>query len=121
KKQDREKNMVTGRHILDDALHHLELTLKDVEKLLTTRYNMHTLDEVLAGIGSGDIRIHQLTNFLDSQFNKPSAEEEDKEALKQLNQKVESNHHRQERNQGKIIIDGVGNLLHHIAKCCHPI
>lgn len=123
KKQDREKNVIAGRQILDDVLHTLNLTVKDVEKLLVARYNVQNMEKVLAGIGAGDIRINQLTNFLHTQFNKPSAEEEDEEALKQLTQHVanKQNSHQSSRNQGKIIIEGVGNLLHHIAKCCQPI
>ncbi len=42
------------------------------------------LEELLAAIGGGDIRLNQMVNFLQSQFNKPSAEEQDAAALKQL-------------------------------------
>ncbi len=45
------------------------------------------MDEVLAGIGGGDIRINQLVNFLQSKFNKATAEEEDRAAMKTLESK----------------------------------
>lgn len=123
RKQDRDKNVVAGRQILDDELDRLGISFKEAEKLLLPRYNMHSLDEVLAGIGGGDIRLNQLVNFLQGQFNKPSAEEADKEALRQLNQKV--NNTQQQRNvdksNGRVVVEGVGNLMHHIARCCQPI
>ena len=45
---------------------------------------MNSLDEVLAAIGGGDIRLNQMVNYLQGKFNKPSAEEQDREALRQL-------------------------------------
>ena len=52
--------------------------MKEAEKLLIARYNVHSVDEVLAGIGVGDIRINQLVNFIQSKLNKATAEDEDK-------------------------------------------
>lgn len=121
KKQDRDKNIAAGKEILEDELASLHLTLKDVDKLLVGRYNAHTFDEVLAGIGSGDVRINQLTNYLNAQFNKPTAEEEDKAALKQLTQKSNTQTKNGKKSTSEIVIDGVGNLMITMAKCCRPI
>lgn len=71
----------------DDELAHLGISLKEAEKHLLPRYNFNELEELLAAIGGGDIRLNQMVNFLQSQFNKPSAEEQDAAALKQLQQK----------------------------------
>lgn len=87
RKQDRDKNIPAGRQILDDELAHLGISLKEAEKHLLPRYNFNELEELLAAIGGGDIRLNQMVNFLQSQFNKPSAEEQDAAALKQLQQK----------------------------------
>ncbi|WP_392552295.1 GTP diphosphokinase [Orbus wheelerorum] len=121
KKQDRDKNIAAGKEILDSELTQLELLMKDVEKLLINRYNAHSFDEVLAGIGSGDIRINQLVNYLNAQFNKPTAEEEDEAALKQLTQKSNTQAKNSKKNNSEIIIEGVGNLMMTMAKCCRPI
>ncbi|NHB95920.1 GTP diphosphokinase [Photorhabdus stackebrandtii] len=120
RKQDRDKNIIAGRQMLDNELAHLDISLKEAEKLLIARYNVHTLDEVLAGIGVGDIRINQLTNFLQSKLNKTTAEDADREALRNL----ESKSHLQRssaKDNGRIVVEGVGNLMHHIARCCQPI
>lgn len=121
KKQDRDKNILAGRQILDDELDRLNISFKDAEKLLIPRYNVHSIDEVLAGIGGGDIRLNQLVNFLQSKFNKPTAEEADREALRQLNQKTANAQLRNAKNNSQIIVEGVGNLMHHVARCCQPI
>ena len=72
----------------DDELEHLGISLKDAEKHLLPRYNFNELDELLAAIGGGDIRLNQMVNFLQAQFNKPSAAEQDAAALKQLQQNL---------------------------------
>ncbi|SUB81807.1 GTP pyrophosphokinase [Pragia fontium] len=121
KKQDRDKNILAGRQILDDELERLNISFKEAEKLLVPRYNVHSLDEVLAGIGGGDIRLNQLINFLQNKFNQPTAEEADREALRQLNQKTANAQQRSVKNNSQVVVEGVGNLLHHIARCCQPI
>ncbi|MGE9551541.1 GTP diphosphokinase [Erwinia amylovora] len=118
RKQDRDKNIVAGRQILDSELGQLDISLKEAEKLLLPRYNFNTLDELLAAIGGGDIRLNQMTNFLQSRLNKPSAEEEDREALRQLTQKSAAP---RSKESGRVVVEGVGNLMHHIARCCQPI
>ncbi|WP_338804641.1 GTP diphosphokinase [Xenorhabdus griffiniae] len=120
RKQDRDKNIIAGRQMLDNELTHLGITIKEAEKELIARYNVHTLEEVLAGIGVGDIRIHQLVNFLQSKFNKITAEEEDREALRNLENKTYTPRNTSKDN-GRIVVEGVGNLMHHIARCCQPI
>ena len=125
KKQDRDKNIAAGQQILDNELEPLNISLKSVEKILISKYNAHSFDEVLAGIGSGDVRINQLVNFINAQFNKPTAEEEDEAVLKQITQKSTSQAKNTNKSSsmkgGEIIIEGVDNLLYTIANCCRPI
>jgi GTP pyrophosphokinase len=61
-----------------------------------------------------------MVNFLQAQFNKPSAAEQDAAALKQLQQKTYAPQQRSKDN-GRVVVEGVGNLMHHIARCCQPI
>jgi len=121
RKQDRDKNILAGKQILDDELEHLNISLKDAEKLLIARYNVNSLDEVLASIGGGDIRINQMINFLQGKFNQPTAEEQDREALRQLTLHKAPPANRPNKDSGRIVVEGVGNLMHHIARCCQPI
>ena len=62
RKQDRDKNILAGRQILDDELEHLGISLKEAEKHLLPRYNFNDVDELLAAIGGGDIRLNQMGN-----------------------------------------------------------
>ena len=86
------------------------------------RYNLRNLDDLYAGIGGGDIRLNQLINFLQSKLLKPSNEEIDEEILKHISNKSANNAQQQkEKKKGHVVVEGVGNLMHHIARCCQPI
>ncbi|NIG98896.1 MAG: GTP diphosphokinase [Serratia symbiotica] len=120
RKQDRDKNILAGHQMLDNELAHLGINLKEAERLLIPRYNMHSLHEVLAAIGGGDIRLNQMVNFLQSKFNKLSAEEQDREALRHLVQHKAPPPTRC-KDSGRVVVEGVGNLMHYIARCCQSI
>ena len=116
KKLDREKNIPIGREALEAEITKLGLTYKQIETYALPRYNLKQMDDLYAGIGGGDIKLNQLSHYLQSRLIKPTAEQEDEAVLKQLNK----NSHQKAQN-GQVIIEGVGNLMHSIARCCQPI
>ena len=116
KKLDREKNIPIGREALEAEMVKLGLTHKQIETYALPRYNLKQMDDLYAGIGGGDIKLNQLSHYLQSRLIKPTAEQEDEAVLKQLNK----NTHHKAKN-GQVIIEGVGNLMHSIARCCQPI
>ncbi len=116
KKLDREKNIPIGREALEAEMVKLGLTHKQIEAYALPRYNLKQMDDLYAGIGGGDIKLNQLSHYLQSRLLKPTAEQEDEAVLKQLNK----NTHHKAKN-GQVIIEGVGNLMHSIARCCQPI
>ncbi|MGF7453171.1 GTP diphosphokinase [Pasteurella bettyae] len=122
KKLDREKNIPVGKEQLETELSRVGLTLKQIEPLALPRYNLKNIDDLFAGIGSGDIRINHLINFLQGKLSKPTAQEVDEEVLRQVTRSANTatNTQKNETNS-HIIVEGVGNLMHHIARCCQPI
>lgn len=119
RKQDRDKNIAAGKEILETELEKLHLSIKDAEKHSTKRFNVNSLEELCAGVGSGDIRIHQLTNHLNTLLNSPTAEEEDQQLLEKLSDT--DNKPRKKVRQDAIVVQGVDNLMSHLARCCQPI
>ncbi|MBL0457477.1 GTP diphosphokinase [Aeromonas enteropelogenes] len=120
RKLDRDKNIVAGRELFDKELdrHNLSMTKIDKGNMLR-RFNLESTDDLLAGIGSGDIRINQVINYLDTCYNKPTAEEEDRRLLEKLEQKANAPFRHKPKDH--IVVEGVGNLMTHIARCCQPI
>lgn len=122
KKQDREKNLITGKEIIEESLGNDTLQqLKEIEKTLIERYKVSTLDDIFVGVGGGDIRVNQFVNFVKNTLNSPSQEEKDQALLAEFAKRSDNNKNHPTQHKGRIIVEGVGNLMHYIARCCHPI
>lgn len=115
KLQDRDKNIVEGREQLEREFARLALTLPRNElDNVAPKLNVKTGEDVLAGIGAGDIRVSQVINLMGVRVEASSAQQE------LLPQEVIGRSRHRESNS-PIIIEGVGNLLTQIAGCCRPI
>lgn len=119
RKQSREKNLEAGKDILENELHKIGATLKDAQQYALKRFNVNSPDELYAGIGSGDLRINQVVNHINALVNKPTAEEEDKQALAKL--KEAQVQHESRPRKDAVVVQGVDNLMTHLARCCQPI
>ena len=85
---------------------HIEINnLSDI----AARYNYQKLDQFFAAIGCGDVSVHQVINHAEKNQQTPT--------LPPTTHKPQTHH----KHQDDIHIDGVGNLLTHIAKCCTPL
>ncbi|MGY5452647.1 GTP diphosphokinase [Agarivorans sp. MS3-6] len=120
KKQDKDKNQVVGKDLLEAELSKHGFKMSDVESCVE-RFNVKTLDDLLAAIGAGDVRLNQLVHYLQATLNKPTAEELDRQALETITKKAEHHGQKKKRAKDAIVVDGVGNLMTHIARCCQPI
>ncbi|OLQ91812.1 GTP diphosphokinase [Vibrio ponticus] len=121
RKQSREKNLEAGREILEHELAKIGATLKDAEQYALKRFNMNTSDELFVGVGSGDLRINQIINHINALVNKPTAEEEDQQALEKLLEAENKPSTPTRPNKDAVVVEGVDNLMTHLARCCQPI
>lgn len=119
KKLDREKNIPLGKEALEAEMARFNFTQKQIEQYALPRYNLKQLDDLYAGIGGGDIRLNQLSHYLQTKLIKPTAEQADEEVLKQVNKNA--NNANAKAKNSYVIVEGVGNLMHSIARCCQPI
>lgn len=121
KRLDRDKNVAAGKELLETELQKIKLTLSDASCAFD-RFNANTIDDLLAQVGSGDARLNQVINHIKVQLLQPSAEEEDKLALELVDQQVQKSQNKtKKQKKDHIVVEGVGNLMTHIAKCCQPI
>ncbi|MCO1334916.1 GTP diphosphokinase [Microbulbifer sp. OS29] len=110
KQQARDQNIADGRSILDREFKQLALGNFDFEKL-AAKLNMHSLEDLYAAVGAGDIGVGQVLNTAQRMVKVDNVP------------KVPSLTAPVARGEGKadVYIDGVGNLLTHIAGCCNPV
>jgi len=113
---DRDKHIALGKQLLEAELHKLQLSSIDLTTT-SSRFNVKTVDDLYAAIGSGNARLQQVTNYLqqqDEKFKPPEAV--DPQSLVKQSSTPSS-----ASDSNGITVSGVGNLLTHIAKCCHPV
>jgi len=116
KQQDRDKNIVAGKEMLEAELSRSGLKIKDAQSAVE-RFNMVSMDDLLAGIGGGDVRLNQVVNHVQSQMRINDLTEE--EVVEDLVKKSQSKSTR--KGKGQVEVNGVGNLMSHIARCCQPV
>lgn len=116
KSQDREKHAGQGKDLLDIELAKIDLGKID-QRATCKRFNVATMDDLYTAIGSGNARLQQVVNYLQLQDekHKPVTDPDPQSLIKPVTatkQRVDNN---------GITVSGVGNLLTHMAKCCHPV
>jgi len=111
KKLDRDKNISAGKELLEHELQKYQLNLQEAEKALS-KFNMTALDDLLAGVGAGDVRLQQVVNQLKPEVDTTA---ERIERLTQRRQQKRAN------NTSDVTVEGIGNLLMQFAKCCQPL
>ncbi len=110
KYQNFDENVTQGRAQLDRELHRLGVTSINQEKI-AQKLQFHKLEDFLAAIGRGDVSDHQIAQAIQEEVA-PKAEE----AVKPLVSRPAA----AQSSPTGILVEGVGNLLTKIAKCCQP-
>jgi len=104
KKQERAENVERGRGLLEKVMRQLGIKLMEREKLAKL-FKHESLDDFYAAIGYGGITTHQVAMKLAAEQQQPRIAEVT--PLKQPDSAVK--------------VRGVGDLLTHLAECCHPV
>ncbi len=112
-KLDRARNLQAGRELLDRELKRLALLQSDLAPALT-KFHLASIDELHVAVALGDIGPSQVARALhdhaQAQLRGESARA----------QRVEPRL-RPARPSDRFIVEGVGNLLTQLARCCQPV
>ncbi|HEY7774436.1 MAG TPA: GTP diphosphokinase [Marinagarivorans sp.] len=113
REQDREQNIDHGRALLDREFLRLAVDNIDYERL-ARKLNLHTLDDLYAAVGTGDLTVDRVIQAAQRLFSP------DKNQTPVIS--LVGRASRDDQFDGSdVYIDGVGNLLSYIAQCCKPI
>jgi GTP pyrophosphokinase len=116
--QDRDKHLEHGQEQLDEAIKALNVNTSSIDwSNILAKFNVKSLDELYINIGNGNTKLQAVVNAIKQQITAthPLPELSAEDVIKTAT----SSHHKADANG--IIVSGVGNLLTHIAKCCHPL
>lgn len=103
KHQDDEKNIVSGRQILEKELQQINADFNQFDKLYEY-FNRQNIEQLYLAIGRGEISLHQLLGF----FNRSVVQKS--KAAKRKDKPVKA----------RILIDGLTDVASSIAQCCQP-
>ena len=112
KHQAREQNVAEGRAVLDKEFRRLAMDEFDFDALAQS-LNLQSLEDLYAAVGASDLGVGQVINAAQRLIAKQSPEAE---PVVPLVGRATRDH-----NGSDLFIDGVGNLLTHIAGCCSPV
>ncbi|CDZ79206.1 GTP pyrophosphokinase [Legionella massiliensis] len=110
KMQDYDEHRAQGHEILDRELKNLGIKTDRLHDVVTS-FNFKRLDDLLAALGRGDIKLGQILNRLSP------AEVEEQQVIHNLVKP----HAKPEVRGSDLRIEGVGNLLTSMARCCQPV
>lgn len=115
-KQDRDKNIEVGRHILNKELarlsvHPNSIDLSDYIKF----FNVNNAEDILVGLVNGNVELHDLTGHISRQLDlEPEISEVD--LVPSIHPKATG-----KLDAYKIQVEGLDNISIHLAGCCQPV
>ncbi|MGQ3890605.1 GTP diphosphokinase [Legionella sp. CNM-4043-24] len=109
KMQDYDKNVAEGHEILDKELKNLGIKAERLQEAVQA-FNFKKTDDLCAALARGDLKLGQILHRLaPAEDTAPSL------------QSLVKPHHIPEISGDDLSIEGVGNLLTSMARCCQPV
>jgi GTP pyrophosphokinase len=106
--QAREENIDAGRHLLEREFKRMALTSVDYQRI-ARKVQLGTVEDMYAAVGSGDLSSAQVLNAAQG-----LVERRQEPQLKLARPGAT-------RYRSEVRVQGVGNLLNHMAGCCKPL
>ena len=110
KRKDHERNLAEGREILEKELKRLAASPDDLEPILE-RFHQKSVDSLYVAVSSGEVTSGQVASALQD-LQRP----EDEDILPLARTPTPTRGAKDD-----VVIDGVGNLMTSLARCCSPL
>jgi GTP pyrophosphokinase len=115
KLQDFDRYLDEGRSMFEKELARLQIEERPQLDQLARRYNFHRGEDLIAAIGRGELPVGQVAR----QVGEPKAEEPKEPPAKPKTPAPDKR--RAARGQAEVVVDGVEDLMTHMAQCCKPV
>jgi GTP pyrophosphokinase len=115
-KLDRARNLQAGRELLEKELKRLALHQADLAPALA-KFHLANIEELHVAVALGDIGPSQVARALHDHAQALLK----KEQAAANAQRIEPKSARPARPSDRFVVEGVGNLLTQIARCCQPV
>ncbi len=116
RRESHEENLQQGKEVVEADLKRLGLTVTDLETV-PERFNFNSVDDLFAAVGNGDLTVSQVVHAVERYKDK-----EVELTLEDLVSRAPKRRRTQEdKKVSDITIEGVGNLMTSMARCCQPV
>lgn len=116
KQHDFDRDLEAGRSLLEKELHRLRIEARPRLDPICRRYNLHREEDLLAAVGRGEIAAGQVAR-LASNLSEPKTTGPDEPAPRPP---PPPDRHRLS-DHAEVIVEGITDLMTHMAQCCKPI
>jgi GTP pyrophosphokinase len=118
KQQDFDQHVAIGRASLEREVARLSVPKPELDRL-ATRFNFKGPDDLLAAIGRGELSAIQIANTQAERARRDNAAEAEREFPERLKRKAPSR--ATGGGAGQVVVEGIGDLMTQMAKCCKPV
>ncbi|MDX1556071.1 MAG: TGS domain-containing protein, partial [Xanthomonadales bacterium] len=115
RKESHDDNLRAGKESVENEAKRMGLALTDLKKL-PERFGLKGVDDMFVAVGNGDLTVGQVVHA----FERMQSERAQPQAEDLLSRTPVRQRDRRKRPADDFRIEGVGNLMTSIAKCCHP-
>lgn len=116
KRESRDENLRAGKEAIEIEASRVGLPLTDF-KPVVERFSLATTDDLFVAVGNGDLTVGQVVNA----FDRLRAEQFEPQLEDLVSRTPKRQRSEQLKSTDDVTIEGVGNLLTTIARCCQPI
>jgi len=116
RRENHEDNLRQGKELVEAELKRMGLHAADLQSV-PERFNFNSLDDLYAGVGNGDLTVSQVVHAVERYKVKDvelTAEDLVSRPPKRRRTLVD-------QASGDVTIEGVGNLMTTMARCCRPV
>lgn len=106
-----DENLAAGRQALEIEFRRLDLELDDLARVVT-KFNASRVEDLFVQVGSGDVTAVQVANAVERLHER---EQREKAGIAVHKAPV------READEDDVRIEGVGSLMHQMARCCQPV
>ena len=114
--QEYDLNLHQGQELAAKELRRLNLKMADLNQVVE-KLNFHALDDLLAALGRGDVRMASIVNALQEHL----VDKTGMSVVEEVNAEPVLRESQEKEFDSDVVIHGVGKLLTHVAHCCKPV
>lgn len=123
---DRNKELGAGlveKELVKQGIDISKEQVNSILKLKLSRFNLKSVDDIFANVGAGDIGVNIIIGIISANLEKNKDEVVDSNELIEdlINKRQNDELLKKNKTKSGIIVEGVGDIMTHMAKCCQPI